>query len=91
MIILCKRNVIIPSNDGQVKKFIPKDFIGKIDSWVAKTHYFKDLVKDGKIVVTKDTKERAIDEAVSMPVVDNAQKEQVEDAAEEPTEEKKKK
>lgn len=71
MIILCKRNVVIPSPDGVTGKYIPKDYIGTIDEWVTKTKYFKELVSDGKIVITETTKDKVIDEAVEAPVIDN--------------------
>lgn len=72
MIILSKRNIIIPSADGKVKRFIPKDYIGKVEDWVTKTDYYKALVADGKIVESNTTKDKDIDKAAEQPVVDNA-------------------
>ena len=74
MIILSKRNVIIPSDDGKVKRFIPKDYVGKVEAWVTKTEYFKALVGDGKIVVSDTTKDKDVEKAATKKVVDNAQK-----------------
>lgn len=74
MIIMCKRNVIIPAPDGKTGKYIPKDYIGTIDKWVMETKYFNELVADGKIVVTKSIKEKDIDKAVETPVIDNTRK-----------------
>lgn len=74
MIIMCKRNVIIPSPDGITGKYIPKDYIGQIDDWVTKTKYFDELVKDGKIVITGSTNDKAIDKAVEKTVIDNTRK-----------------
>ena len=73
MIILSKRNIIIPSADGKVKRFIPKDYIGKVEDWVTKTDYYKALVADGKIVESNTTKDKDIDKAAEQPVIDNAQ------------------
>ena len=72
MIIFSKRNIIIPSADGKVKRFIPRDYIGKVEDWVTKTDYYKDLVADGKIVETNTTKDKDIDKAAEQPVIDNA-------------------
>lgn len=72
MIILSKRNIIIPSADGKVKRFIPKDYIGKVEDWVTKTEYYKALVADGKIVESNTTKDKDIDKAAEQPIVDNA-------------------
>lgn len=72
MIIFSKRNIIIPSADGKVKRFIPKDYIGKVEDWVTKTDYYKALVADGKIVESNTTKDKDIDKAAEQPVIDNA-------------------
>ena len=74
MIIMCKRNVTILSPDGRTGKYIPKDYIGTIDKWVTETKYFKELVSDGKIVITETTKDKVIDKAVEAPVIDNTRK-----------------
>ncbi len=74
MIIMCKRNIIIPSPDGKTGKYIPKDYIGTIDKWVTETGYFKELVADGKVVVTESTGDKAIDKAAEAPVIDNTRK-----------------
>lgn len=74
MVILCKRNVIIPSDDGKASRFIPKDYIGKVEDWVTKTQYFNALVADGKIVITKTTKDADVDKAVEKPVTDHSRR-----------------
>ena len=46
MVIMSKRNVIIPAPNGETGKYIPKDYIGEIDKWVTETDYFKSLVAE---------------------------------------------
>lgn len=74
MVILCKRNVMIPASDKSTYKYIPKNYIGEIDKWVTETPYFGALVADGKIVITQSTKDKIIDKAVEKEVVDNTRK-----------------
>lgn len=61
--VISKRNIIIPSSDGRQAFPIPKDYIGTVPTWVTKTKYFKDLVKDGKIAVSSTTKDKAMEQA----------------------------
>lgn len=85
MIILCKRNVVIPSADGMMHKFIPRDYIGKVDEWVRQSDYYKDLVADGKIVESNTTKDKDLDKAAEQAVIDNAQEQlKAEEEAEKP-------
>lgn len=79
MVILCKRNVIIPSDDGKASKFIPKDYIGAVENWVTKTQYFNALVADGKIVITKSPKDSDVDKAVEKPVTDRSRRKKAEE------------
>lgn len=85
MVIFSKRNIIIPSPDGKIKKFIPKNFVGKVDDWVTATPYFADLVKDGKIVITESTADKELDKAEEKDVVDHT-KDNEEEKSEETTE-----
>lgn len=87
MIILSKRNVIIPSDDGSISKSISKGYIGNIEDWVTKTKYFKALVADGKIVITKSIEDKEIDKAVEKPVKDRRRKSATETDADEAVEE----
>ena len=66
MFIVSKRNIILPGPDGQ-KLHIPKDYMGEIPSWAAKSDYFKALVKDGKIIVSKSKKDRDVQTAEEPP------------------------
>ena len=75
MVIFSKRNIVIPSNDGKIKKYIPKNFVGEVEDWVSATPYFADLVKDGKIVVTESTADKELDKAAAKDVVDHTKDE----------------
>lgn len=61
--VISKRNIIIPSPDGCQAFPILKDYIGTVPTWVTKTKYFKDLVKDGKIAISSTTKDKAMEQA----------------------------
>lgn len=74
MVIMSKRNVIIPAPNGETGKYIPKDYIGEIDKWVTETDYFKSLVADGKIVISASIKDKDIDKAAEKEVKDNTRR-----------------
>lgn len=78
MVVLSKRNIIIPAPDGKTKKFITKDYIGEVEKWVTETDYFKALVKDGKIVVTS-TADKELDKAAEKPVTDHTRRKKTEE------------
>lgn len=78
MVVLSKRNIIIPAPDGKTKKFIAKDYIGEVEKWVTETNYFKALVKDGKIVVTS-TADKELDKAAEKPVTDHTRRKKTEE------------
>lgn len=82
MIIVSKRNIVIPSDDGKTSYFVPRDYIGKIPDWVTKTRYYGELVKDGKIVVSDTIKDKDVTAAEEKSVTDHAQEQATEDAAE---------
>lgn len=83
MFVVSKRNIIIPSSDGKTSHFIAKDYVGEVPEWVAKTSYFKALVKDGKITVSASKKDKDIDKAEETPVKDRARDKKKNDKAEE--------
>lgn len=66
MFIVSKRNIILPGPDGH-KFRIPKDYMGEAPAWAAKSDYFKALVKDGKIVISKSKKDKDIQAAEESP------------------------
>lgn len=74
MVIMSKRNVIIPASNGETGKYIPKDYIGEIDKWVTETDYFKSLVADGKIVISASIKDKDIDKAAEKEIKDNTRR-----------------
>jgi antitoxin component of MazEF toxin-antitoxin module len=63
MFVVSKRNIRIPSSDGSQVFSLPKDFMGEVPAWVSKTAYFKNLVNDGKVIVSKSKKDTALDAA----------------------------
>ncbi len=56
MIVVSRRNLLIPSPDGSQKFHLPRGYMGPVPDWAAKTAYFKALVADGKIVVSETKK-----------------------------------
>lgn len=66
MFIVSKRNIILPGPDGQ-KFHIPRDYVGEVPAWAAKTDYFKALVKDQKIIISKSKKDKDIQAAEEPP------------------------
>lgn len=72
MFIMSKRNIIIPSPDGKASKKLYKGYVGPVENWVAQTDYFKELVKDKKIIVTETTKDNELEKADAEKPVDNA-------------------
>ena len=84
MFIYCKRNLILPSADGTVKKQLKKEFIGEIEDVFCRTPYFSALVADGKIIVTGKT-DKALDQASQAPVADHAKEKAASSGAEDQT------
>lgn len=78
MIIVSKRNIVIPSDDGKTSYFVPRDYIGKIPDWATKTRYYGELVKDGKIVVSDTIKDKDVTAAEEKSVTDHAQEQAAE-------------
>lgn len=60
MFIIAKRNIILPGADGSHSLRVQKDFMGNVPDWAAETTYFKELVADGKIIVSQSTRDREI-------------------------------
>ena len=52
MLVLSKRNIVIPAPDGSTSVRVRRDFLGEVPDWAAETEYFRALVADGKIVPT---------------------------------------
>lgn len=64
MFVVSKRNIIVPNQDRSVEFHIPKDFMGEVPAWVSESPYFKSLVKDGKVIVSKSKKDSDVDAAM---------------------------
>lgn len=52
MFVLAKRNLIIPGAPGVKPVVLKKDGFAAVPDWAAETRYFKELVGDGKIIIT---------------------------------------
>ena len=50
MLVLSKRNIIIPAPDGSTAIRLRAGLMETVPDWAAETGYFKALVADGKIV-----------------------------------------
>lgn len=64
MFVVSKRNIIVPSQDGAREFPLPKGFMGEVPAWVSKSPYFKSLVNDGKVIVSKSKKDSDVAAAV---------------------------
>ena len=64
MLVLSKRNIIIPAPDGSTAVRLAREQLAEVPDWAVKTDYFRALVKDGKIVPTgkSDKETQAADE-----------------------------
>ena len=50
MLILSKRNIIIPAPDGSTAVRLRAGLMETVPDWAVNTEYFKALVADGKVV-----------------------------------------
>ena len=57
MFIASKNHIVIPGEEGRRAVDIPRGFIGNVPDWVGRTAYFKALVKNGKISLSKGVRE----------------------------------
>lgn len=51
ILVLPKRNIVIPSPDGRESVRLNKDVISQVPDWVSKLPYYKALVADNKLLV----------------------------------------
>lgn len=68
MLVMAKRNVMLPSADGTKKHAVSRDYVGDIPDWATETAYFRALVADGKIVVPDSHKDKDIQDAAESKV-----------------------
>lgn len=61
MVIMTKQAVLFVDHGEKFRA--PNGYIGKCPDWVTKTRQFKHLVKDGVIVSTESTSDKAMNEA----------------------------
>ena len=50
MLVLSKRNIVIPAPDGSTSVRLRAGLMETVPDWAANTEYFKALVADGKVV-----------------------------------------
>ena len=50
MLVLSKRNIVIPAPDGTASVRLRAGLMETVPDWAAETDYFRALVADGKIV-----------------------------------------
>ena len=50
MLVLSKRNIVIPAPDGSTSVRLRAGLMEIVPDWAAETPYFKALVADGKVV-----------------------------------------
>ena len=60
MFIASKRNISIPSDDGTMSHFLPRDHVGPAPDPVAKTAHYADLVADGQVSARQSTNAQAV-------------------------------
>ncbi len=53
MLVLSKRNIIIPAPDGSTSVRLRAGLMETVPDWAAETPYFRALVADGKIVPSR--------------------------------------
>ena len=66
MLVLAKRNIIIPCAEGNVP--LRMGMVENIPDKLMESKYVKDLIQDGKIVVPPSAKDKDMQEADEKPV-----------------------
>lgn len=67
MLVLSKRNIVIPAPDGSTSVRLRAGLMEIIPDWAANTPYFRALVADGKIVPS-DTSDKSTQAAAEKKV-----------------------
>lgn len=67
MVVLAKRNLVIPAPDGSDRVKLARGIVADVPDWAAQTAYFSALVADGKIVPTRKS-DKATQAAAEKPV-----------------------
>lgn len=55
MVVLSKRNIILPGPEGR-KFLLRKDYVGSIPDWAEDSAYLKALIADGKVILPEERK-----------------------------------
>ena len=67
MLVLSKRNIVIPAPDGSTSVRLRAGLMETVPDWAVKTPYFQALVADGKIVPS-DRSDKSAQAAAEMKV-----------------------
>lgn len=63
MVIVSQRNILLPSKDRSQVFPVTRGWMGEIPEWAAETEYFRELVADGKIVISESRRDRDLQNA----------------------------
>lgn len=66
MLVLAKRNIIIPCEGGVTA--LHRDVVEDVPEAITKSTYFQGLVRDGKIVIPASSKDNDVQTAAEKPV-----------------------
>lgn len=53
MVIVSKNHILLPSEDQSLVFPVPRGWMGEAPDWATSTRYFRELVADGKIIVSE--------------------------------------
>ncbi len=63
MVIVAQRNILLPSADRFQVFPVTRGWMGEVPDWASSTPYFRELVADGKIVVSESRRDRDLQTA----------------------------
>ncbi len=63
MVIVAQRNILLPSADRSKVFPVTRGWMGEIPDWASNTSYFRELVADGKIIVSESRRDRDLQNA----------------------------
>ena len=63
MIIVAQRNILLPSADRSKVFPVTRGWMGEVPDWASSTPYFRELVADGKIIVSASRRDRDLQNA----------------------------
>mgnify|MGYP007060639699 CR=1 FL=1 len=63
MVIVAQRNILLPSADRSKVFPVTRGWMGEVPDWASSTPYFRELVADGKIIVSASRRDRDLQNA----------------------------